>query len=174
MRTPEGTLKGSRDLRSLPVAMVLVLLYYIYYYSKKKAGHTEYTSGQKTPLGWILRTSGCACAEHTSVFSGHVTSGSSPANAVLSVPIYYWLAYIGPLPNLATWFPCGRGRTLFILGSLGQRSINRIFDNGRFHMITLVLYIGSLPNLNTWLPCGRGRTLFILVPLGQRSRSPLL
>jgi hypothetical protein len=26
--------------------------------------------------------------------------------------------YIGTLPNLATWFPCGRGRTLFILGSL--------------------------------------------------------
>jgi hypothetical protein len=30
--------------------------------------------------------------------------------------------YIGSLPNLATWFPCGRGRILFILGSLGQRS----------------------------------------------------
>jgi hypothetical protein len=30
--------------------------------------------------------------------------------------------YIGSLPNLATWIPCGRGRTLFILGSLGQRS----------------------------------------------------
>ena len=30
--------------------------------------------------------------------------------------------YIGSLPNLGTWFPCGRGRTLFILGSLGQRS----------------------------------------------------
>jgi hypothetical protein len=26
--------------------------------------------------------------------------------------------YIGSLPNLATWFPCGRGRILFILGSL--------------------------------------------------------
>jgi len=26
--------------------------------------------------------------------------------------------YIGSLPNLATWFPCGRGRALFILGSL--------------------------------------------------------
>jgi hypothetical protein len=26
--------------------------------------------------------------------------------------------YIGSLPNLATWFPCGRGRTLFILGWL--------------------------------------------------------
>jgi hypothetical protein len=35
--------------------------------------------------------------------------------------------------KLATRFPCGRGRTLFILGSLGQRSrsltINRIVDN---------------------------------------------
>jgi hypothetical protein len=26
--------------------------------------------------------------------------------------------YIGSWPNLATWFPCGRGRTLFILRSL--------------------------------------------------------
>jgi hypothetical protein len=30
--------------------------------------------------------------------------------------------YIGSLPNLVTWFHCRRGRTLFILGSLGQRS----------------------------------------------------
>ena len=30
--------------------------------------------------------------------------------------------YIGSLTNLAIWFPCGRGRTLYILGSLGQRS----------------------------------------------------
>ena len=30
--------------------------------------------------------------------------------------------YIGSLTYLATWFPCGRGRTLFILGSLSQRS----------------------------------------------------
>jgi hypothetical protein len=30
--------------------------------------------------------------------------------------------YIGSVPNLVTWFPCGRGRTLFILGSLGQKS----------------------------------------------------
>jgi hypothetical protein len=28
------------------------------------------------------------------------------------------ILYIGSLQNLATWFPCGRGRTLFILGSL--------------------------------------------------------
>jgi hypothetical protein len=41
--------------------------------------------------------------------------------------------YIGSLPNLTTWFPSGRGRTLYILGSLGQRSrsltINIIVDN---------------------------------------------
>jgi hypothetical protein len=30
--------------------------------------------------------------------------------------------YNESLPNLATWFPGRRGRTLFILGSLGQRS----------------------------------------------------
>ena len=42
-----GHPKGSRDLRSLPVVLVLVLLYYIlyYYYSKKKtrekAGHVQ-------------------------------------------------------------------------------------------------------------------------------------
>jgi hypothetical protein len=30
--------------------------------------------------------------------------------------------YIGSLPNLSTWFPSGGGRTLFILGLLGQRS----------------------------------------------------
>ena len=33
--------------------------------------------------------------------------------------------YIGSLPNLTTWLPCGRERTLFILGSLGQRSRSR-------------------------------------------------
>jgi hypothetical protein len=85
--------------------------------------------------------------------------------------------YIRSLPNLATWFSCGRWRTLFILGSLGQghRYYKYNFSQqGRFHMKTLVLYIGSLPNLTTWLPCGRGRTLFILGSLCQRSRSPLL
>jgi hypothetical protein len=32
---------------------------------------------------------------------------------------------IGSLPNLTTWFPCRRGRILFILGSLDQRSSNK-------------------------------------------------
>jgi hypothetical protein len=40
------TPKGSRDLRPLPVAMVLVLLYY--YYSKKKARETEKRYGGKS------------------------------------------------------------------------------------------------------------------------------
>jgi hypothetical protein len=82
--------------------------------------------------------------------------------------------YIGSLPDLTTWFPCGRGRILFILGSLGQRSRvtyykYNFWQHGRFRTITLVLYIGSLTNLPTWFPCGRGRTLFILGSLGQRS-----
>ena len=73
--------------------------------------------------------------------------------------------YIGSLPNLTTWLPCGRGRILFILGSLGQGHCYykyNFWQQGRFHMITLVLYIGSLPSLATWFPYGRGRTLFIL------------
>jgi hypothetical protein len=39
--------------------------------------------------------------------------------------------YIGSLPNLATWFPCGKGRTLFILGSKVKVTvtINKFFDN---------------------------------------------
>jgi hypothetical protein len=88
--------------------------------------------------------------------------------------------YIGSLPNVATWFPCGRERTLFILGSLDQRSRSPLlykynfWQQDRFRTITLVLYIGSLTNLATRFPCGRGRTLFILGSLGQRSRSPLL
>ena len=73
--------------------------------------------------------------------------------------------YIGSLPNLTTWFPCGRGRTLSILVSLGQGHCYYKYNfrqQGRFCTITLVLYIGSLPNLATWFPWGRGRTLFIL------------
>ena len=62
--------------------------------------------------------------------------------------------YIGSLPNLATWFPCGRGRTIFILGSKVKVTYYKynFWQQGRFHIITLVLYVGSLPNLVTWLP----------------------
>ena len=82
--------------------------------------------------------------------------------------------YIGSLPNLTTWFPCGRGRTIFILGSLGQghHYYKYIFwQQGRFRTITLVLYIGSWTNLATWFPYGRGKPYLFW---GQRSRSPLL
>jgi hypothetical protein len=68
--------------------------------------------------------------------------------------------YIGSLQNLTTWFPCGRGRILFILGSLGQGHCYykyNFLQQGRFHMITLVLYIGSLPNLATWFPTWKGK-----------------
>jgi hypothetical protein len=78
------------------------------------------------------------------------------------------LLYIGSLPNLA--IPCGRGRTLFILGSLGQGHRYykyKFWQQDRFRTTTLVLYIKYLPNLATWFPCGRGRTLFILGSLGQ-------
>jgi hypothetical protein len=46
--------------------------------------------------------------------------------------------------------------------------INRIFDNGRFHMITLVLYIGSWPH-----DCPFEEEESYLF-WGQRSRSLLL
>jgi hypothetical protein len=38
------------------------------------------------------------------------------------VPRDNLVLYIGSLTNLATWFPCERGRTLFILGPLSQKS----------------------------------------------------
>jgi hypothetical protein len=87
-----------------------------------------------------------------------------------------FVLYIGSLPNLTTWFPCGRGRTLFMLGSKVKVTCYKcnFWQQDRFCTITLVLYIGPLTNLATWFPCGRGRTLFILGSLDQRSRSPLL
>ena len=63
---PREPFRGSRDLRSLPVALVLVLpcyiLYYRYYGRKKNAENS------------------CACAEHTSVTSG---SGPLPVTSLL-------------------------------------------------------------------------------------------
>jgi hypothetical protein len=48
--------------------------------------------------------------------------------------------YIRSLPNLTTWFPCGRERTLFILGSLPlYRSI--IYIDGRILWCTHFLYL---------------------------------
>jgi len=66
--SPKGIPSGSPDLRSHPVAMVLVLLYYIlyYYYSKKKwkmrKMYYYYSSTKCT---------GCACArDHFRFWSG--------------------------------------------------------------------------------------------------------
>ena len=47
--------------------------------------------------------------------------------------------YIGSLPNLATWFPCGRGRTLFILGSLPLYRLI-IYTDGRILWCTHFLF----------------------------------
>jgi hypothetical protein len=48
--------------------------------------------------------------------------------------------YIGSLPNLATWFPCGRGITLFILGSLP--------------LYRLIIYIdGRILFVYIWMAC---------------------
>ena len=47
--------------------------------------------------------------------------------------------YIGSLPNLATWFPCRRGRTLFILGSLRSKVKVTVTINIMFYC--LIIYI---------------------------------
>jgi hypothetical protein len=49
------------------------------------------------------------------------------------LPTITLVLYIGSLTNLATWFPCGKGRTLF-LGVIRSKvkvtiTINIIFDN---------------------------------------------
>ena len=62
MRTYKGTTSGSRDLRSLPLAMVLVLLYYIVYYYKMYRLRMRTRSLQWLPVP-------------DRVASGHMTSG---------------------------------------------------------------------------------------------------
>jgi hypothetical protein len=47
--------------------------------------------------------------------------------------------YIGSLPNLATWCPCGRGRILFILGSLPLYRLI-IYIDGRILWCTHFLF----------------------------------
>ena len=81
IRTPKGSSKGSRNLRSLPVAMVLVLLYY----SKKK--RTECTSGHAQNIFPVVTSLPVSFpSDHVTdvtsghVTSGHVTSGSSTAS----------------------------------------------------------------------------------------------
>ena len=51
--------------------------------------------------------------------------------------------YIGSLTNLATWFPCGRGRTLFILGSLPLYHLI-IYIGGRILWCTHFLFKGVI------------------------------
>ena len=87
MRTPKGTPKGSRDRRSLPVAMVLVVLYYCY--SKKKSAgmhfraHAKHNSGHfrsgPTPDTWLLVT-----------FLPVAPPRTTSSNIVWAVSIYYW------------------------------------------------------------------------------------
>jgi hypothetical protein len=48
--------------------------------------------------------------------------------------------YIGSVTNLATWFPCGRGRTLFILGSLPLYRLI-IYIDGRILWCTHFLFL---------------------------------
>ena len=48
-----------------------------------------------------------------------------------------------PLPNLATWFPCWRGRTLFILGSLPLYRLI-IYIDGRILWCTHFLFEGVI------------------------------
>ena len=71
-----------------------------------------------------------------------------------------FVLYIGSLPNLTTWLPCGRERTLFILGSLGQRSrsltINIIFDKSFPHdNFSSVYWIFT--KLNHMIPPWKGK-----------------
>ena len=49
--------------------------------------------------------------------------------------------YIGSLPNLTRWFPCRRGRTLFLLGSLSQKSRSSV-------LLIEFLTTGSFPHDN--------------------------
>jgi hypothetical protein len=94
-----------------------------------------------------------------------LTTGSFPHDSFSSV---YWI-----FTKLGHMIPLWKGKNLIYFGVIRSKvkvtvTINIMFDNGRFHMITLVLYIGSLTNLATWFPCGRGRTLFILESLRSK------
>jgi hypothetical protein len=63
MRTPKETPKESRDLWSLPVAMVLVLLYILYYfYSEGKARELVAHTQKIFLVAWVPVTSGSSIA----------------------------------------------------------------------------------------------------------------
>ena len=66
--------------------------------------------------------------------------------------------YIRSLPNLATWFPCGRGRTLFILGSLGQSHYKYNFwQQGRFHTNNFSSVYWIFNKLGHMIPLWKGK-----------------
>ena len=112
IRTPKWTPEGSSDLRSHPVAMLLLLRKKTR--GKKPGKRRIYFRSGPLPVTWLCHfrsknthpggycaTSGCACAEHTSgqgtwLMSLPVTSlpvappHSTTANVALSVPIYYF------------------------------------------------------------------------------------
>jgi hypothetical protein len=71
------------------------------------------------------------------------------------------LLYIGSFTSLATWFPCGRGRTLFILGSLGQRSRSPLGNDP-----VVKNYIYSNSDLDLWPNDPKINRVFPL-PLGN-------
>jgi hypothetical protein len=80
--------------------------------------------------------------------------------------------YIGSLPNLVTWFPCGRGRTLFILGSLGQRSrllllwieflTTGLFPHDNFNSVYWIF-----TKLGHMIPLWKGKNLIYVGVKGQ-------
>jgi hypothetical protein len=81
--------------------------------------------------------------------------------------------YIGSLPNLATWLPCGRGRTLFILGSLPLYRLIIYIRRAYFvmhtflvtlcRMITWVVFLRMFWNFISSLVVKRGGSLSFLV-----------
>ena len=85
-----------------------------------------------------------------------MTIGSFPHN----LSSVYWI-----FTNLDHMIPLRKGKNPIYFGVKCQGHHYykyNFWQQGRFHMIILVLYIGSWPNLDTWFACGRGRTLFIL------------
>ena len=63
--------------------------------------------------------------------------------------------YIGSLTNLATWFPCGRGRTLFILGSLPLYLLI-IYIDGRILWCTHFLFRNKKKGILNIEQCTQG------------------
>ena len=103
-RMPKGTPKGSSDHRSHPVAVLLLLrkkrgkkpgMRRTYFRTgplpdRASSSHvTNVTSDQKSPLGRIWRTSSHVTSGHFRSCAMVRSPARSPANVILSVPIYY-------------------------------------------------------------------------------------